>query len=56
MRVNVKGDTASKDVARMYVCELLKAHPNKNITAVDLIVEGDYLKVKCSYAKLPNIA
>ena len=33
-------------IVNMYIDELVKAHPEKNISAVDIIVEGDYLKVR----------
>lgn len=55
MLVNVKGENVPQHVADMYVSELLKAHPDKRVSSVDLIVEGDYIKVKCKYVKLPNI-
>ena len=57
MRVNILGDTkVPQYVADMYVSELLKAHPEKRVSSVDLIVDGDFLKVKCNYVQLPNIA
>lgn len=56
MRVNVHGETVPQFVADMYVNELLKAHPEKRVSSVDLIVEGDYITVKCKYVELPNIA
>lgn len=46
MKVNVKGEYVSDKIVRMYVSELLKAHPDKNIQSVDIIVEGDRLKVR----------
>lgn len=46
MRINVKGDRVSDKTAQLYVSELIKAHPDKDIRAVDIIVNGDYLKVK----------
>ena len=36
----------SDKIANMYVDELVKAHPDKNISAVDIIVEGDSLKIR----------
>ena len=46
MKVNVKGEHVSDKIVSMYVAELVKAHPDKHISAVDIIVEGDYLKVR----------
>ena len=45
MTVSVKGENVSDNILRMYVNELVKAHPDKNISSVDIIVEGDSLKV-----------
>lgn len=46
MRINVKGDRVSDNIVKLYVSELIKAHPEKDIRAVDIIVSGDFLKVK----------
>ena len=46
MKVSVKGEHVSDNVLRMYVSELIKAHPDKRISSVELIVEGDILKVR----------
>ena len=46
MKVSVKGEKVSDKIVNMYIDELVKAHPEKNISAVDIIVEGDYLKVR----------
>lgn len=46
MKVSVKGERVSDKIVSMYVDELVKAHPDKNISAVDIIVEGDSLKVR----------
>ncbi|MBQ6153753.1 MAG: hypothetical protein IJJ15_08405 [Ruminococcus sp.] len=46
MRINVKGDSVSDKIVKLYVSELVKAHPDKDIQAVDIIVSGDFLKVK----------
>lgn len=46
MTFSVRGDNVSDSIARMYVTELLKAHPDENISSVDIIVEGDILKVR----------
>lgn len=56
MRINVMGEKVSDTIVNMYVNELIKAHPEKKISAVDIIVEGDFLKVKCKYEKLEKIA
>ena len=46
MKVSVKGEQVSDKVLQMYVSELIKAHPDKRIASVELIVEGDSLKVR----------
>ena len=46
MKINVKGEQVSEKIIRVYVNELVKAHPDKNIESVDIIVEGDSLKVR----------
>ncbi len=46
MKVSVKGERVSDKIVSMYVDELVKAHPDKNISAVDIIVDGDCLKVR----------
>ena len=46
MKVNVKGENVSDKVVKMFVSELVKAHPDKKIESVDIIVEGDRLKVR----------
>ena len=46
MTVRVKGERVPDNIVNMYVSELVKAHPDKNISAVELIVEGDSLKVR----------
>lgn len=56
MRINVTGEKVSDTVVTMYVNELIKAHPEKKISAVDIIVEGDFLKVRCKYEELEFIA
>lgn len=46
MTFSVRGDNVSDSIVRMYVTELLKAHPGEKISSVDIIVEGDILKVR----------
>ena len=46
MTVRVKGEKVPESVVTMYVSELVKAHPDKKISSVDIIVEGDSLKVR----------
>ena len=46
MKINVKGEHVSEKIIHMYVDELIKAHPDKHINAVDIIVEGDTMKVR----------
>ena len=46
MTFSVRGDNVSDSIVRMYVSELIKAHPDKKIRSVDIIVEGDMLKVR----------
>ena len=45
MKINVKGEQVSEKIINMYVTELVKAHPDKNIESVDIIVKGDSMKV-----------
>lgn len=56
MRINVMGEKVSDTIVNMYVNELVKAHPEKKISAVDIIVEGDFMKIKCKYEQLDYIA
>lgn len=56
MRVKVTGDNVSQNVLNMYVKEIVKAHPERKISAVDIIVEGDFLKIRCEYEELDRIA
>ena len=46
MKINVHGEQVSDNVIRMYVTELVKAHPDKRIESVDIIVKGDSMKVR----------
>ena len=46
MKINVKGEHVSDKIINMYVTELVKAHPDKHIDAVDIIVDGDAMKVR----------
>ena len=46
MKINVKGEQVSEKIIKMYVTELVKAHPDKHIDSVDIIVEGDSMKVR----------
>ena len=46
MKVNVRGEQVSDKIVRMYVSELVKAHPDKHISSVDIFVEGDTIKVR----------
>ena len=46
MTVRVKGEQVPETIVNSYVSELVKAHPDKNIQSVELIVEGDSLKVR----------
>ena len=46
MKINVKGEHVSDKIINMYVTELVKAHPDKHIDAVDIFVEGDKMKVR----------
>ena len=46
MKVNVRGEHVSDKIINMYVSELVKAHPDKHIDAVDIFVEGDKMKVR----------
>lgn len=56
MRIKVLGEKVSDKIVKMYVNELVKAHPEKKISAVDIIVEGDFFEVKCKYEELDRIA
>ena len=56
MNVNVLGEKVEKAVATQYVKEFLKTRHEKNISSVDLIVKDGFLKVRCIYEGLPNIA
>ena len=49
MKVNVKGEHVSDKIINMYVTELVKAHPEKHIDSVDIIVEGDKMKVRMTH-------
>ena len=49
MKVNVKGEYVLDKVINMYVTELVKAHPEKHIDSVDIIVEGDKMKVRMTH-------
>lgn len=46
MKVNVRGEKVSDNIIRMYVSELVKAHPDKHISSVDILVQGDSMKVR----------
>ena len=46
MKVNVSGERVSDNIIRMYVSELVKAHPDKHISSVDIYVKGDSMKVR----------
>lgn len=46
MKINVKGEQVSEKIINMYVTELIKAHPDKHIDAVDIFVDGDKMKVR----------
>ena len=46
MKVNVRGEKVSDKIVKMYVNELVKAHPDKHIEAVDILIEGDTMKVR----------
>lgn len=56
MRIRVKGDRVPENVVRLYVGELVKAHPEKNINEVDIIVDGDYMKVVFTHDELGKTA
>lgn len=45
MKVNVSGEQVSDKIVRMYVSELVKAHPDKHISEVNILVDGDKMKV-----------
>jgi hypothetical protein len=46
MTVRVVGEQVPDRIVDLYVKELVKAHPDKRIRSVDIIVEGDSLKVR----------
>lgn len=46
MTVRVTGEKVADSIIHSYVRELVKAHPDKKIRSVDIIVEGDSLKVR----------
>ena len=46
MKVNVSGEKVSDTIIRNYVLELVKAHPDKHISSVDIFVNGDSMKVR----------
>lgn len=49
MTVRVVGEQVPDRIVNMYVKELVKAHPDKRIRSVDIIVEGDSLKVRMQH-------
>ncbi len=56
MRINVLGEKVSDNIVNMYVNEYVKAHPEKNIASLDIIVEGDFIKIRCEHYRYDNIA
>ena len=56
MKVNVMGEKVSRDIAVLYANEFVKAHSEHKIKSIDIIVEGDFLKIKCIYDDLDAIA
>ena len=46
MTVRVTGEKVADSIISSYVRELVKAHPDKKIRSVDIIVQGDSLKVR----------
>ena len=49
MKINVRGEHVSDKIVRLYVSELVKAHPDKNISSVDIFVDGDKMKVRMTH-------
>lgn len=49
MKINVSGERVSEKIINMYVSELVKAHPDKQIESVDIIVDGDSMKVTLTH-------
>lgn len=49
MKVNVSGEHVSDKIIKMYVSELVKAHPDKHIDSVDIFVDGDKMKVRLTH-------
>lgn len=56
MKINVSGEHVSEKIINMYVHELVKAHPDKEISSVDIIVKGDSLKVRMMHEDLDRTA
>lgn len=52
MTIRVKGENAPDKAVSMYVHELIKAHPDMKIRSVDIIVDGDKLKIKMQHEDL----
>ncbi len=50
MKVNVIGGNISEEEKNAYVSYITGKYPNKNITAIDVTLDGDYADIKYYYA------
>lgn len=50
MKVNVIGGTISNEEKNAYVKYITGKYPNKNITSIDITLDGDYADIKYYYA------
>lgn len=50
MKVNVIGGTISDEEKNAYVKYITGKYPNKNITSIDITLDGDYADIKYYYA------
>ena len=50
MKVNVIGGTISEEEKEAYVKYITGKYPNKNITAIDVTLDGEYADIKYYFA------
>ena len=50
MKVNVIGGTISDEEKNAYVKYITGKYPNKNITSIDITLDGDYADIKYYFA------
>lgn len=54
MNIKVAGGTLNQKEVDCYIAHCEGRYPNREITSIDIVIDGDYVELTCMLKPLPN--